>query len=81
MKNITRKSVQRSSPKQTRKINILYIVAFQLLGFTTVLLLEYQPLQSSSPEINLVFENAPTASNDLISYQICDQKTCKSFKP
>ncbi|MGK0174142.1 MAG: putative negative regulator of RcsB-dependent stress response [Ulvibacter sp.] len=81
MKKITEKSTQISSQKKVLQINILYIIAFQLLGITSVLFMEYQPLHSSSAETSIAYENTQTEYQDMASIEVCSPTGCQRIGP
>ncbi|MFK7774338.1 MAG: hypothetical protein AB8F94_19475 [Saprospiraceae bacterium] len=81
MKKFKSSLEQENTPKPAIKINVFYLIAFQLFGFALTLLLEYQPIETSSPEIHFVFEKAETKANDIEGYQMCKQEKCRYVGP
>ncbi len=67
--------------KPSRKINVLYILAFQLLGFTSVLFLESEPSHQNSQEINIALEDTTSDVQEFVINEVCTSTGCKRIGP
>lgn len=69
--------------KQTKKvkINVLYFLAIQLLGFGAVLYSESDSVFPIHPEINIVIEKATPSAPEFAYNQLCTEAGCKTFGP
>ena len=67
--------------KPPRKINILYILAFQLIGFNSVLFLESEPAHPNNQKTNIAIENAIPEMQDFAMTQVCTPEGCQQMGP
>ena len=70
----------KKSPKKF-KINILFIMALQLVAFTSVLFIEDQSSQANNPEVKIALENAALEIQDFEMPQACPPEGCQYFGP
>lgn len=69
--------------KQTKKvkINVLYLLAIQLLGLGAALLYESDSVFPVHPQINIAIEESTISAQEFAYTQLCTEADCKIIAP